>query len=518
MRSLLLCLAVAMAAAFGAAGCSKKAMYARADAPVSLKLTLGYAPSPSAETYAALVDNVARRTSENPVSTFSIDVDTGSYANMRRIVSQGYLPPADAVRAEEFLNYFDYGYVPPAARETPFSVTTEVAPAPWNGQRQLMLIGIKGYDVAKSEIPPANLVFLIDTSGSMSSPDKLPLVCDAIENLLPNLRAQDRVSIVAYAGRAGLVLEPTPGDRRDRIHAALQSLRSDGSTNGSAGIALAYTMARDAFIAGGVNRVILATDGDFNVGTTSIAELKSMVAAQRKSGIALTTLGFGTGNYNDALAEQLADIGNGNHAYIDSLDEARKVLGEELSSTLLTIAKDVKIQVEFNPALVAEYRLIGYENRVLAREDFNDDQVDAGEIGAGHDVTALYEITLVDGDRSVDPLRYGETKASAANDKELAYVKLRYKHPDEDTSRLIETPVARASMQAAPSERLRFAAAVVAFADLLRSGGHVGTFGYDDVARLAKDAGGDDAHGYRRQFVELVDRAAGLAGKRVSGL
>ncbi|HJU38399.1 MAG TPA: VWA domain-containing protein, partial [Tahibacter sp.] len=419
------------------------------------------------ERYQDHADNPVHRTTENPVSTFSIDVDTGSYANVRRMLTGGQLPPADAVRAEEFLNYFDYAYAPPATRDTPFRVTTEVAPSPWNRNRQLLLVGLKGYEVPKSQIPAANLVFLIDTSGSMDDPAKLPLLKQAFRRMVPNLRAQDRVAIVVYAGSAGLVLEPTPGDRHERIDAALDALAAGGSTNGGAGIALAYRLARENFVKGGVNRVILATDGDFNVGTTDTEALKTLVANERKTGVALTTLGFGAGNYNDELAEQLADVGNGNHAYIDTLDEANKVLGEELSATMLTIAKDVKIQVEFNPALVAEYRLIGYENRVLRREDFNNDKVDAGEIGAGHDVTALYELALVDsGGEASDALRYGAKPAAAnADARELAFVKLRYKAPDGDTSRLVEYPVLRESIAARAGERLRFAAAVAAFAD-----------------------------------------------------
>ena len=479
----------------------------------------GYVQPANTERYQDHADNPVHRTAEDPVSTFSIDVDTGSYANVRRMLRQGQLPPADAVRAEEFLNYFDYAYAPPKTRETPFSVTTEVAPAPWNAQRQLMLVGIKGYEVPKSQIPAANIVFLIDTSGSMDSPDKLPLLRDAFIRMLPNLRAQDRVSIVVYAGSAGLVLPPTPGDQHERIGAALAKLQAGGSTNGGAGIALAYATARQAFIKGGVNRVILATDGDFNVGTVDDKALETVVAEQRKSGIALTTLGFGQGNYNEQLSEQLADIGNGNHAYIDTLDEARKVLVDELSSTMLTIAKDVKIQVEFNPSLVAEYRLIGYENRRLNREDFNNDKVDAGDIGAGHDVTALYELTLVDSNApAIDALRYGDATSATRDTKagELAFVKLRYKQPESETSTLVEVPIKRDAMASAPSERLRFAASVVAFADSLRGGTHLGTFDMAAVARLARGAKDGDKSGYRDEFVQLVEQAAALQTPKVA--
>jgi len=464
------------------------------------------------ERYRHADDNGVVRTAESPVSTFSIDVDTGSYSNARRMLVQGRLPPADAVRAEEFLNYFDYGYAPPASPAVPFSVTTELAPAPWNAKRQLLMVGIQGYEPARSQIPASNLVFLIDTSGSMQSADKIELLKTSFRRMVHELRAQDRVSIVVYAGSAGLVLPPTPGDQHERIHAALDQLQAGGSTNGSAGIELAYATAREAYIARGVNRVILATDGDFNVGTVGIEALKSLVADKRRSGIALTTLGFGQGNYNDELAEQLADVGNGNHFYIDTADEGRKVLVDELGATTMTIAKDVKIQVEFNPAQVAEYRLIGYENRALRREDFNNDAVDAGEIGAGHDVTALYELTLAGSDAlASDPLRYGTSSTPAAgSSEELAFLRLRYKRPDEDHSRLLERPVLRRQIAAAPSSRLAFAASVAAFADALRGGKHLSGFGLDRIALLARAHLTDDRNGYRTEFVTLVDRAAAL--------
>jgi Ca-activated chloride channel family protein len=465
------------------------------------------------ENYADLDTNPIQRVAEQPVSTFSIDVDSGSYANVRRMLVAGSLPPSDAVRVEEMINYFDFGYTPPASTDTPFSVTTELAPSPWNANRQLLLVGIKGYEVAPERIPASNLVFLIDTSGSMQSPDKLELLKQAFAQMVETLRPKDRVSIVTYAGSAGLVLPSTPGSEKDAILASLEQLYAGGSTNGGAGIELAYATAQQHFIEGGVNRVILATDGDFNVGNVDIDGLKTMVEAKRESGIALTTLGFGTGNYNDALSEQLADIGNGNHAYIDTLSEARKVLIDELSSTMLTIAKDVKIQIEFNPAVVAEYRLIGYENRALRREDFNNDQVDAGEIGAGHDVTALYELALVGSPgESVDPLRYGGTAAAApaGDTSEIGFLRLRYKPPQSDTSRLIERPIATASLQKRASERLQFAASVAAFADALRGGKHLGRWNLDDVATLAKNAQGKDRDGYRGEFVALVEQARAL--------
>ncbi len=466
------------------------------------------------EHYQAFDDNPIQRVAENPVSTFSIDVDTGSYSNVRRMLVAGERPPADAVRAEEMINYFDYGYPAPATREQPFRVSTEIAPAPWNARHQLLQIGIQGYDVPKAQIPAANLVFLIDTSGSMDEPDKLPLLKDSFRQLVSQLRPQDRVSIVVYAGSAGLVLPPTPGDQKATILASLDQLQAGGSTNGGQGLQLAYATARQSFQRNGVNRVILATDGDFNVGTFDQKALETMIADQRKSGIALTTLGFGSGNYNDAMAERLADVGNGNHAYIDSPMEGRKVLVEEVSSTLLTIAQDVKIQLEFNPAVVAEYRLIGYEDRALRREDFNNDQVDAGEIGAGHDVTALYEITLVgSGGESVDPLRYGKAAPMArASSDEIGLLRLRYKLPGATTSRLIESPMTRAQVQPQASPRLRWAAAVAAYADLLRGGRNDASFNWNQVRNLAQGAIGEDRGGYRHEFLQLLDRARSVTG------
>ena len=359
-----------------------------------------YQQPTNTERYQHVDDNPVHLVADQPISTFSIDVDTGAYANVRRFLNAGQLPPQDAVRVEEMLNYFDYRYAPPASRDVPFRVATEVAPAPWNPQALLMKIGIKGFEVAAAERPPANLVFLIDVSGSMQSPDKLPLLKNAFRLLTDQLTARDRVSMVVYAGSSGVVLEPTAGDQKHKIREAIDRLEAGGSTNGAEGIERAYQLAHDAQIKGGINRVVLATDGDFNVGVVNFEALVDMAERQRAGGVALTTLGFGTGNYNDQLLEQLADAGNGNYAYVDTLSEARKVLVTELSSTLFTIAKDVKIQVEFNPAAVLEYRLIGYENRMLAREDFNNDKVDAGEIGAGHRITALYEVVPVGKARS----------------------------------------------------------------------------------------------------------------------
>ena len=463
------------------------------------------------ENYAQFEDNGIVRASEQPVSTFSIDVDTGSYSNVRRMLAQGQLPPKDAVRVEEMINYFDYGHPGPANRRQPFQVTTALAPAPWNGKRLLLQVGIQGYDVDRSDIPASNLVFLIDTSGSMADADKLPLLKESFRQLVPRLRAQDRVSIVVYAGSAGLVLPPTPGDRHDQILAALDRLEAGGSTNGGEGIDLAYAMARQAHIEGGVNRVVMATDGDFNVGVYDQRALETKVEQGREAGIALTTLGFGQGNYNEAMAEKLADIGDGNHAYIDNLMEGRRVLVEEMTSTLLTIASDVKIQVEFNPATVAEYRLIGYENRRLNREDFNNDQVDAGEIGAGHDVTAIYEISLVgSGGESSDPLRYASTEPMPGAGAELAHLKLRYKLPGNDRSVLMERPVTRRDIAAQAGDSLRFAAAVAAYADLLRGGTHTNGFTWDQVEALARGARGEDTWGYRAEFLQLVSQARRL--------
>lgn len=473
-----------------------------------------YSQPANTEKYAQREDNPVQRTREQPLSTFSIDVDTGSYTNVRRMLNDGLRPPADAVRAEEFINYFDYGHAAPTSLATPFKVSTELAPAPWNAQRQLLMIGIKGYEVPKKNLPPANLVFLIDTSGSMNSPDKLPLLKSAFSMLAKQLRPQDRISIVVYAGSAGLVLPPTPGDRQEEILAALDRLQAGGSTNGGDGIRLAYATARQAYVKNGVNRVILATDGDFNVGTVDNNALETMVADQRKSGVALTTLGFGSGNYNDELSEKLADVGDGNHAYIDTLQEARKVLVEEMGSTLMTIARDVKIQIEFNPAQVAEYRLIGYENRLLKREDFANDKVDAGDIGAGHEVTALYELTPVGSSATRLPaLRYANEAASSGGGNEIANLKLRYKRPGEDRSVLIETPVQRSSLRVVASEPMHMAASVAAFADALRGASQYDGWGWEQIAAAARGLKQADPTGQRAEFVRLVERAKAQIGE-----
>ncbi len=469
------------------------------------------------EKYQHLDNNPVHLAAEDPVSTFSIDVDTGSYTNVRRYLTAGQLPPQDAVRVEEMINYFDYEYTPPSDRNKPFQVSTQLAAAPWNAEALLLKIGIKGFEVSNAERPPANLVFLIDVSGSMEDPDKLPLLKNAFHLLTEQLNARDRVSMVVYAGNSGVVLPPTAGDRKREILAALDRLEAGGSTNGAEGIQRAYQLARSNFIKNGINRVVLATDGDFNVGVVNYEALIDMAERERASGVALTTLGFGTGNYNDQLMERLADAGNGNYAYVDNESEARKVLVSQLSGTLLTIAKDVKIQVEFNPAQVLEYRLIGYENRMLAREDFNNDKVDAGEIGAGHRVTALYEVIPVGAHGRIDPLRYSDEPRLKDRTGELANVRLRFKRPNRDNSELLEFPVQRSS-QIAPSQLpadFKFAASVAAFGQLLRGGQFIGNYGYQDIIALARDGRGADRQGYRQEFVSLVERAQALSPQPV---
>jgi Ca-activated chloride channel family protein len=500
------------------------------------------------ERYAKLTENGVMLTREQPVSTFSIDVDTGSYANVRRFLTQGRLPPKDAVRTEELINYFDYAYPQPRDRAQPLALTTELAPTPWNPHTHLLLVGLQGY--APAQRPAANLVFLIDVSGSMDQPNKLPLLISAFKLLAGQLEARDRVSLVTYAGNAGVVLDPTAGDQRAKILGALEHLRAGGSTHGSAGIETAYRLAEQARLPEGINRVILATDGDFNVGTVNHEALIQLIEQQRAKGISLTTLGFGGGNYNDQLMEQLADKGNGNYAYIDTLQEARKVLVDELASTLETIAGDVKVQIEFNPAQVTEYRLIGYENRLLAREDFNNDRVDAGEVGAGHRVTALYEITLTGQPPRIEPLRYGAVPAARADAAaepeatagregesmttaatattvngiptgnatavptatELAFLKLRYKRPGQTASTLITHPIATPTGQESASEPLRFAAAVAAFGQYLRGGTSLNGYTLADILTLASGAKGDDASGYRAEFIGLIKLAQALQG------
>ncbi|WP_136659496.1 VWA domain-containing protein [Nitratireductor sp. XY-223] len=463
--------------------------------------------------FADITPNQQKLVSEAPVSTFSIDVDTASYAFVRAALNRGVLPQKDAVRVEEMINYFDYGYPVPDDRSVPFNADISVMPTPWNAETKLLRIGIKGYDLQKAEAPRANLVFLVDTSGSMNAPDKLPLLRNALKLLVSSLKPDDTVAIVAYAGSAGTVLEPTAASDKAKILSALDGLGSGGSTAGAEGIRQAYQLAESGFDGDGVNRVILATDGDFNVGITDTEELKSFIERKRETGIGLSVLGFGHGNYNDELMQALAQNGNGNAAYIDTLNEARKTLVAEAGSTLFTIARDVKIQVEFNPAAIREYRLIGYETRQLRREDFNNDRVDAGDIGAGHSVTALYELTPAGSAGGlIDDLRYRQTETPAAAElsDEYGYLKIRYKQPDSDTSELIGVPITADSEVAtveAASNDTRFAAAVAAFGQVLRGGRHTGSFDYDDIIALARSGKGDDPYGYRGEFITLVELA-----------
>ncbi|HEX8636072.1 MAG TPA: VWA domain-containing protein [Pyrinomonadaceae bacterium] len=468
------------------------------------------------EAYKHIDENPFFEAARAPLSTFSIDVDTASYSNMRRFLRSGQLPPKDAVRTEELINYFTYDYPQPAGN-APFSINAEVAACPWNSKHRLVHIGLQGKRMHKEDLPPANLVFLLDVSGSMNSPDKLPLVKSSLRMLAEQLSARDRLSIVVYAGSSGLALPATAGDRRGEILAALDALEAGGSTNGGEGIHLAYRVAAENFIRGGINRVILATDGDFNVGTTSEGELTRLIEEKRRSGVFLSVLGFGTGNVKDATMEMLADRGNGNYAYIDDAQEARKVLGDQLGATIATIAKDVKIQVEFNPRQAAAYRLIGYENRLLRDQDFNDDTKDAGEIGAGHTVTALYEVVPY-GQKfenpGVDALKYQQPAqvSSNSNSKELMTIKVRYKEPDANDSKLLSVWVADAggSLENA-SNNLKFSSAVAGFGMLLRDSKYKGDARYADIAQLARAASGADAQGYRTEFIQLVERAHALA-------
>ncbi len=490
--------------------------------PADAPLTGGFQEQ-GRDRFTAFESNPLKVVAEEPVSTFSIDVDTASYAYVRSSLNRNVLPQKNAVRVEELINYFPYDYAAPTDQAKPFKSSITVMPTPWNAGTKLVHVGIKGYELQADQRPRANLVFLLDTSGSMNAPNKLPLLRNAMKLLLERLDAEDTVSIVTYAGRAGTVLQPTKAKDKSKILSALNNLHAGGSTAGGEGIRQAYQLAEQTFDKEAVNRVILATDGDFNVGIQNPEELKSFVERKRKSGIFLSVLGFGRGNYNDRLMQTLAQNGNGTAAYIDTLNEARKVLVEETSGTLFTIAKDVKIQMEFNPATVSEYRLIGYETRVLKREDFNNDKVDAGDIGSGHTVTALYEITPKNSNaRLVDNLRYGaadaEQKEAKTGTSEYAFLKIRYKLPESDTSKLVATPIKREqaakSIDAAPQEA-RFSASVAAFGQLLRGGRYTGTFSYDDVIALAQDAKGKDVFGYRAEFVNLARFAKSAAALQV---
>ena len=454
--------------------------------------------------------NPVKLVTEEPMSTFSVDADTASYAFIRANLNEGYFPPKDVVRTEELINYFAYDYAPPETRDQPFAAHVSLMPAPWNDASRLMHIGIKGFELDHSEVPPANLVFLIDTSGSMDQPNKLPLLIRSFKLLLSALAPDDQVAIVTYAGSAGVVLEPTPVSERSKILDRLERLYAGGSTAGGDGIRLAYRLAEQHMVSDGINRVILATDGDFNVGITDVDELEEFISRKRSSGVFLSVLGFGMDNYNDDLMQHLAQNGNGNAAYIDSISEARKVFVEQVTSTLVPIAKDVKIQVEFNPATVSEYRLIGYETRMLEREDFRNDKVDAGEVGAGHTVTAIYELTLANTDAgNIPPSRYQSTESelSSSFDDEFAFLKIHYKLPDAHSSTLVTQPVTVANyfdtVNTAPRD-VRFATAVAAFGERLRGGRYTGDYGYKEVIALANDALGDDRFGYRREFIQLV--------------
>ncbi len=472
-------------------------------------------PDWNREQYDRIVDNPFLGVRGNPRSTFSVDVDRASYGNVRRFLTQGQAPPADAVRIEEMVNYFPYHLETPRG-DAPVAITTEVTAAPWQTKHQLVRIALQARKIETEKLPANNLVFLIDVSGSMNEPNKLPLVQSSLRLLVEQLRPQDRVALVVYAGNAGVVLPPTDGNEKARIMEAIDRLEAGGSTAGGAGIELAYRTAREHYMAGGNNRVILATDGDFNVGVSSDAELERLIERKREEGTYLTVLGFGMGNYQDAKMKKLAKIGNGNYAYIDQIDEARKMLVREMGATLVTVANDVKLQVEFNPARVAAYRLIGYEDRLLRDEDFNDDKKDAGDMGAGHTVTALYEVVPkgVTGTvkvRESDPLRYTavtpsgrEDNARAAGSDELLYVNLRYKTPGETASKLIGRAVRAGDVKARASDDLRFAASVASFGMLLRNSEYKGDATGASVLQLARDASGEDD--YRREFVRLVER------------
>jgi Ca-activated chloride channel family protein len=463
--------------------------------------------------FTTVAENAFKIAREEPVSTFSIDVDTASYSFVRASLNRNVLPQPAAVRTEEMVNYFPYDYAAPRSAAQPFSTNVSVMPSPWSPGRKLVRIGIKGYAVQKATRPRANLVFLIDTSGSMNEPNKLPLVKQSLKLLIDELDANDKVAIVTYAGYAGTALEPTPASQKAKIIGVIDQLGAGGSTAGAEGIRQAYALAEANLDPQGVNRVMLATDGDFNVGITNQDELKGYVERERGKGVFLSVLGYGMGNYNDALMQTLAQNGNGAAAYIDTLSEARKTLVEEASSTLFPIAKDVKIQVEFNPAAVAEYRLIGYETRMLNRDDFNNDKVDAGDVGSGQSVTALYEIVPIGGPRAIGDLRYGKPTEVATRGSELGFVKIRYKLPKSDVSRLISTPIDGRSevarFEQAPQDA-RFAIGVAAFAEMLRGGKYSGAMSYDDVLKIALGARGRDEFGYRNEFVQMV-RAAKAA-------
>lgn len=469
------------------------------------------------EDYDAIVENRFLEASSTPLSTFSIDVDGASYSNVRRFLNMGQLPPAGSVRVEEMINYFRYNYLQPE-EQSPFSINTEVGKCPWNGQHQLVMIGLQGRKIRMEKLPASNLVFLIDVSGSMMDENKLPLVKSSLKLLTEQLREQDRVSIVVYAGNAGLVLPPTTGDQKQKISDAIESLEAGGSTAGGAGIKLAYSVAKQNYQRGGNNRVILCTDGDFNIGMSSDAEMERLIETERKSGVFLTVLGYGMGNYKDNKMQKLADKGNGNHSYIDNLQEAKKVLVHEFGGTLFTIAKDVKLQVEFNPALVEGYRLIGYENRMLHKEDFNNDNKDAGEIGSGHTVTALYEIipagTTSKWIERTDPLKYQHHAGPLVKYKndEMMNIKIRYKEPEGDKSKLLQHAV-NSKANKNPSVDFMFASAVAQYGMLLNNSEFRQSSSFENAKYLAQRAQGNDHEGYRKEFLSLLDKASELVIK-----
>ena len=495
----------------------QKVKYASAEAMPSIMPPPPPPQPQDGETYNEAKESGFLSPLTKPLSTFSIDVDTASYSNVRRFISEGQRPPAGAVRIEELINYFSYSYPQPSGAH-PFSVTTELGPCPWNSSHKLARIGLKAKDIDTKDLPPSNLVFLTDVSGSMADANKLPLLKQALRLLVRQLGGRDRVAMVVYAGSDAVVLEPTPGSEQGKILAAIDSLGAGGSTHASSGIVTAYQLAEQSFISGGNNRVILASDGDFNVGMTNPDELQKLIEEKRKTGVHLTVLGFGMGNYRDDTMEVLADKGNGSYAYIDSLLEARKVLVKEMSGTLFTVAKDVKIQVEFNPAKVSAYRLLGYENRALADEDFNNDKKDAGEIGAGHTVTALYELIPAGAQPLVDPLKYQKAEpqkplpAEGAASSELMTVKLRYKPLASDKSVLLDTVIEDGNAALAQtSEDFRFAAAVAGYGLLLTGSELAGDLTWQQVIQLAKDARGGDEEGWRAEFIRLAESVAQLA-------
>ncbi|HAX5098738.1 TPA: VWA domain-containing protein [Escherichia coli] len=472
--------------------------------------------NPGTARYQQFDDNPVKQVAQNPLVTFSLDVDTGSYANVRRFLNQGLLPPPDAVRVEEVVNYFPSDWdikdkqSIPASKPIPFAMRYELAPAPWNEQRTLLKVDILAKDRKSEELPASNLVFLIDTSGSMISDERLPLIQSSLKLLVKELREQDNIAIVTYAGDSRIALPSISGSHKAEINAAIDSLDAEGSTNGGAGLEMAYQQAAKGFIKGGINRILLATDGDFNVGIDDPKSIESMVKKQRESGVTLSTLGVGDSNYNEAMMVRIADVGNGNYSYIDTLSEAQKVLNSEMRQTLITVAKDVKAQIEFNPAWVTEYRQIGYEKRQLRAEDFNNDNVDAGDIGAGKHITFLFELTLKGQKASIDKLRYAPDNKSAKSDKtkELAWLKIRWKYPQGNESQLVEFPLASAIK--APSEDMRFRAAVAAYGQKLRGSEYLNNTSWQQIKQWAQKAKGEDPQGYRAEFIHLIGLAKDL--------